>query len=299
MPTRWHTKGKANNSTFRNACGLSILAWQNWADNGYTHEECSRTCFARSECENLPDCAVDVLEGTAWWEGWCGRGHQKEDYEHWWLQYIDILRVWELPCTKGAYRQLPWFLCVCGIRSYFNYWKNKWVTSLFDKWGSSSSIEILIRIALWWSGLSPLIFSTKRRRVSRVMLEGRNEQTRGRQIKRRGKQRERLKPGLTFIRIDNFIDCCVLLIRIDYGFHSRHLTCCSFADWALLKVKWVDYVVTIRFDSLSGHTWLYCPCRFFCCLECQNVMSIAFFHRCQVPSVQTFFSPGSVFVVSS
>ena len=53
--------------------------------------------------ENLPHCppcAFEVFEGTACWEGWCGRGHQKEDYEHWWLLYIDILRVRECPCTK-------------------------------------------------------------------------------------------------------------------------------------------------------------------------------------------------------
>ena len=89
--------------------GLTELSWQL-----IIHEECSRTCFARCECENLPHCAVDGFEGTAWWEGWCGRGHQKEAHEHWWLQYIDILRVWEF--QRGAYRQLGWFLCVCDIR---------------------------------------------------------------------------------------------------------------------------------------------------------------------------------------
>ena len=47
-------------------------------------------------------------------------------------------------------------------------------------------------------------------------------------------------------------------------------TCYSFPDWAMLRVKGVDYVYvgTIRFGSLSDHTWLYFPCRFFCCLEC-------------------------------
>ena len=43
----------------------------------------------------------------------------------------------------------------------------------------------------------------------------------------------------------------------------------SFAAWALLIVKSVDYVVTIRFDSRSDHSRLYIPCRFFCCLECR------------------------------
>ena len=47
-------------------------------------------------------------------------------------------------------------------------------------------------------------------------------------------------------------------------------TCYSFPDWAMLRVKAVDYVYvgTIGFGSLSDHTWLYFPCRFFCCLEC-------------------------------
>ena len=47
-------------------------------------------------------------------------------------------------------------------------------------------------------------------------------------------------------------------------------TCYSFPDWAMLQVKGVDYVYvgTIRFSSLSDHTWLYFPGRFFCCLEC-------------------------------
>ena len=47
-------------------------------------------------------------------------------------------------------------------------------------------------------------------------------------------------------------------------------TCYSFPDWAMLRVKGVDYVYvgTIGFGSLSDHTWLYFPCRFFCCLEC-------------------------------
>ena len=47
-------------------------------------------------------------------------------------------------------------------------------------------------------------------------------------------------------------------------------TCYPFPDWAMLQVKGVDYVYvgTIRFGSLSDHTWLYFPCRFFCCLEC-------------------------------
>ena len=87
--------------------GLTELSWQL-----IIHEECSRTCFARCECENLPHCAVDVFEGTAWWEGWCGRGHQKEAYEHWWLQYIDILRVWEFPCTKRGV-QTTWVIPLC------------------------------------------------------------------------------------------------------------------------------------------------------------------------------------------
>ena len=43
------------------------------------------------------------------------------------------------------------------------------------------------------SASSPLIFPTKRRRV---MREGRKEQTRGREIRRWGKHRERLKPDL-------------------------------------------------------------------------------------------------------
>ena len=80
MPTRWHTKRAANNSTFRIACGL-FLVGQNWADNGYIHEECYASRDVKSE--NLPHCApcaFEVFEGTAWWEGWCGRGHQKEDY---------------------------------------------------------------------------------------------------------------------------------------------------------------------------------------------------------------------------
>ena len=86
---------------------------------------------------------------------------------------------------RGEYRRLPWFLCVWESRN-FKYWKNKchfffWQMTFFFFFFFFFAIEILIRIALfWWSGLSPLIFSTKRRRVSRVMLEGRNEQTRGR-----------------------------------------------------------------------------------------------------------------------
>ena len=53
--------------------------------------------------ENRPHCTpcvFEVFEGTAWWEGWCGRGHRKEDYEHWWWLYTGISRVRACPCTK-------------------------------------------------------------------------------------------------------------------------------------------------------------------------------------------------------
>ena len=113
-------------------------------------------------------------------------------------------------------------------------------------------IEIVIRIA-HWSGLGLLIFPIKRRRV---MLEGRRGQTRGRQIRRWGKQRERLSQVLRDT-------CWVFSIRNDGSFIGVSY---SFADWALLIEKWIDYVVTIRFHSRSDHSWL--PCPFFCCLEC-------------------------------
>ena len=115
-------------------------------------------------------------------------------------------------------------------------------------------IEIVISIALWWSGLSPLIFPLKRRRV---MLEGRNGQTRGRQIRRRGKRRERRSPGSEVYISSEKIDSCVLSIKTDDRFH-----------WGQLLLCRVDYGLPIRFDSLSDHSWLYFPCCFFCCLEC-------------------------------
>ena len=113
-------------------------------------------------------------------------------------------------------------------------------------------IEIVIRIA-HWSGLIRLIFPIKRRRV---MLEGRKGQTRGRQIRRWGKQRERLSQVLRDT-------CWVFSIRIDGSFIG---VSSSFADRALLIEKWFYYVVTIRFHSRSDHSWL--PCPFFCCSKC-------------------------------
>ena len=161
---------------------------------------------------------------------------------------------------REEYRQLPWLLCVWELRIYiylFTVYYSKtnepllYLTS--DVLPPLLEIEIVIRIA-HWSGLIRLIFPIKRRRV---MLEGRKgRQTRGRQIRRWGKQRERLSQVLRDT-------CWVFSIRIDGSFIGVSY---SFADWALLIEKWIDYVVTIRFHSRSDHSWL--PCPFFCCLEC-------------------------------
>ena len=198
MPTRWHSKGTANNSTFRIACGLSILVGQNWADNGYTLMNNAPGHASRDvKSENLPHCtpcAFEVFEGTACWNGWCGRGHQKEDHEHWRLLYIDILRVRNV----HVYRQLPRFLCVWESR-HFKYWKNKchvyfWQMTFFFFF-FFFEIEILIRVALF-DGLAWALWSFQPREEEFPEWWWKNEQTRGRQIRRRGKQRERLKPGL-------------------------------------------------------------------------------------------------------
>ncbi len=155
-------------------------------------------------------------------------------------------------------RQLPWFLCVWESE----FFQSKWATSLFDKWRSSFSssssssffffeIGILIRTALlWWSRLRP---PTKTRRVSRVMLEGRNEQTRGRQIRRRGKQRERLKPALEVYlsqeKITSLIIYWVLSIRIDDGFHWRQLVLCRLS-YAESEMSWLCTDDEVWWESL-------------------------------------------------
>ena len=149
----------------------------------------------------------------------------------------------------------PWFLCVWEIRIWR---KNKWRFFFRRDRDSDSRCP-------WWSGLSPLIFPTKRRRVSRVMLEGRNEQTRGRQIRRRGKQRERLEPGLEVYSSSDMITP-VIAGYFPAGLMTVSIGASYCKDWALLIVNWVDYGFTITLEHrLSDHSWLYFPCCFFSC----------------------------------
>ena len=72
MPTRWHTKGTANNSNFRIACGLffwldrielTMDAFMNTAP-GHASRDVKSGNLPR-----CPPCAFEVFEGTACCEG--------------------------------------------------------------------------------------------------------------------------------------------------------------------------------------------------------------------------------------
>ena len=207
---------------------LSILAWQNWADNGYTHEECSRTCFARCECENLPDCAFEVFEGTAWWEGWCGRGHQKKTMNICDCSTLTFCEFGNFRVQRGECRNFP-------------------DSCVFEKSENISSIEkthesllyltnevLLLRdgdtashcpLMVWLEPADLFNQEKKSFQSDAGRKEGRSRQAEGRSEgeEAKGKAEARSR-GITFIRKDSFIDCCVLPIRIDYNFHWRHLT---------------------------------------------------------------------------
>ena len=201
----WHTKGRVNNSTFRVARGLSILVGQNWADNGYVHEYCSRTCFEGCEIWE-PSTLPPMCVWSFWRNSLLRRLMWKRTSERR-LRTLVIAVHWHFTSSgmsmykegstdnfhdSSVFERVD-ISSIVNQMSHFFFWQMTFFFFFFFFF----EIEILIRIALfWWSGFSPLIFSTKRRRVSRVMLEGRNGQTRGRLIRRRGKQRERLKPGL-------------------------------------------------------------------------------------------------------
>ena len=196
----WHTKGRVNNSTFRVACGPSYFGWTElrwqwirswillqdmlrgmWNLRTFHIAPHVRLKFLKEQLAEKVDVEEDIRKKTTnigdcctltfyefgnvpmYKEGSTDNFHDSSVFEK-----VDISSI-EKQMSHVFFWQITFFFF------FFFFFE----------------IEILIRIALfWWSGFSPLIFSTKRRRVSRVMLEGRNGQTRGRQIRRRGKQRD-------------------------------------------------------------------------------------------------------------
>ena len=180
--------------------GLPILVGQNCADNGYVHEYCSRTCFEGCEIwepSTLPPMCVwsfwrnSLLRRLMWKRTSERRLRTLVIAVHWHFTSSGMSMYKEGSTDNFHDSSVFEKVDISSIEkqmSHVFFWQ---ITFFFFFFFFFFEIEILIRIALfWWSGFSPLIFSTKRRRVSRVMLEGRNGQTRGRQIRRRGKQRD-------------------------------------------------------------------------------------------------------------
>ena len=174
-----------------------FLVGQNWADNGCVHEYCSRTCFEGCEIWE-PSTLPPMCVWSFWRNSLLRRLMWKRTSERKLLTLvIAALTFYEfgnVHVQRAEYRPLPWFLCVWESR-HFKYWKTDGPPFFLTNDGLFFffffEIHILIRIALfWWSGFSPLIFSTKRRRVSRVMLEegtGRQEEGRSEGEESKGK----------------------------------------------------------------------------------------------------------------
>ena len=121
------------------------------------------------------------------------------------------------------------------------------------------------------------------------MLEGRNEQTRGRQIRRRGKQRERLEPGLEVYTSSDMITPVIA------GYFPAGLMTVSIgASYSLqteLCWSWIGLTMDLR-SHLNIVSLITADCIFLVVSAVvKHVTSIEFFHRCQDLCVQISYSP--------